>query len=76
MTEHRYNMTGVCLLMTGSGFCALMYQVVWLRELRLIFGGSTAASAATLAIFMGGLGLGGMFLGKFADRHRNPLEGR
>jgi len=46
-------------LLFGSGFCALVYQTAWQRELRLIFGASTAASAAVLAIFMGGLGLGG-----------------
>src|SRR5439155_4969705 len=34
---------------------------------------STAASAAVLAIFMGGLGFGGLFIGKIADRTRNPL---
>jgi hypothetical protein len=53
--------------------CALIYQVAWLRELRLIFGGSTAATAAVLAIFMGGLGLGGLLLGNRADKHHNPL---
>ena len=41
----------------ASGFCALVYQTAWLRMFRLIFGASTAASAAVLAIFMGGLGL-------------------
>ena len=51
------------LLLYGSGLCTLIYQTVWLREFRLIFGGSTAASAAVLAIFMGGLGLGGLLLG-------------
>jgi len=63
----------VALLLFGSGACALIYQVVWLRELRLVFGASTAASAAVLAIFMGGLGLGGIFLGRRADRHARPL---
>ena len=52
---------------------ALIYQVAWMRELRLIFGFSTAASAAVLAIFMGGLGLGGWFLGRRADTAGNPL---
>ena len=60
-------------LLLGSGFCALAYQAVWLRQLRLIFGASTAANAAVLAIFMGGLGLGGWVLGKRADRHKQPL---
>lgn len=56
-----------------SGGCALVYQVAWLRELRLVFGASTGASAAVLAIFMGGLGAGGLLLGRRADRHATPL---
>jgi spermidine synthase len=63
----------VSLLLFGSGACALIYQTVWLRQFRLIFGASTAASAAVLAIFMGGLGLGGLFIGRRADRTSNPL---
>jgi spermidine synthase len=66
-------LAGVSLLLFGSGACALMYQTVWLRQFRLIFGASTAASAAVLAIFMGGLGLGGWLLGRRADRHERPL---
>ena len=60
-------------LLFGSGCCALVYQIGWLREFRLIFGASTSASAAVLAIFMGGLGFGGIYIGKRADRTRNPL---
>ena len=56
----------------GSGFCALVYQVAWQREFRLIFGASTAASAAVVAIFMGSLGAGGWMLGRRADRARDP----
>ena len=51
---------------------ALIYQTAWMREFRLIFGASTAASAAVLAIFVGGLGLGGLVLGPRADRHPRP----
>src|SRR5438477_4490599 len=64
----------VALLLVGSGFCALVYQVAWLPMLRLVFGASTAASAAVLAIFLGGLGLGGLLLGGRADRVPNPLR--
>ena len=46
----------------------------WLREFRLIFGASTAASAAVLAIFIGGLGAGGVMLGSRADRHARPIR--
>src|SRR4051812_6575201 len=63
----------VAALLFGSGFCALVYQTAWLREFRLIFGASTAASAAVLAIFIGGLGAGGLLLGGRADRHPRPL---
>lgn len=60
-------------LLFGSGLCALLYQTTWLREFRLIFGNSTAASAAVLGIFMGGLGLGSALLGQRAERARRPL---
>jgi spermidine synthase len=63
----------VAPLLFGSGLCALVYQTVWLREFRLIFGASTAASAAVLAIFMAGLGLGSALLGARADRQSRPL---
>ncbi len=56
-----------------SGACALVYQVAWTREFRLVFGASTAASAAVLAIFIGGLGAGGLWLGARADRAKSPL---
>jgi predicted membrane-bound spermidine synthase len=60
-------------LLFGSGFCALIYQIAWTREFRLVFGASTAASAAVLAIFIGGLGVGGVWLGKRADEAKEPL---
>ncbi len=63
----------VSVLLFGSGMCALIYQTTWFREFRLIFGASTAASAAVLAIFMGGLGLGSLFLGKRSDDRANGL---
>lgn len=45
-----------------------------MRELRLVFGFSTAASAAVVAIFLGGLGLGSRMLGRRADATERPLE--
>lgn len=64
----------VALLLFGSGGCALIYQTAWLREFRLVFGASTAATSAVIAIFMGGLGFGGLLLGPRADRSSNPLR--
>jgi spermidine synthase len=63
----------VAPLLFASGFCALVYQIAWQREFRLIFGASTAASAAVVAVFMGGLGLGAAAIGPRADRRRRPL---
>ncbi len=63
----------VSALLLGSGCCALIYQIAWIREFRLIFGASTAASAAVLAIFIGGLGFGGWLLGSRADAHPRPI---
>jgi spermidine synthase len=70
-TMHRLR---VGLLLFGSGLAALVYQVAWIREFRLIFGASTAATAAVLAVFIGGLGAGGLLLGARADRSSRPLR--
>lgn len=64
----------IILLLLGSGFCGLVYQVTWMRMLRLVFGASTASSAAVLAIFMGGLGVGALWLGRWVERSRHPLR--
>lgn len=64
----------MALLLFASGCSALVFQVAWMRELRLVFGSTTAAAAAVLAIFMAGLGVGSAVLGKRADRVANPLR--
>ena len=70
MTRHAFRVAG---LLFFSGLCALVYQTVWLRQFRLIFGASTFATGAVLAIFMGGLGAGSALLGKRADARERPL---
>jgi spermidine synthase len=70
MTRNQWKVAG---LLFFSGFCALVYQTVWLRQFRLIFGASTFATGAVLAIFMAGLGAGSVLLGKRADEKLRPL---
>jgi spermidine synthase len=61
-------------LLFGSGFAALTYETVWLRQFRLVFGSSTSATAAVLAIYLGGLGIGSIILGRRVDRASSPLR--
>ena len=73
-TTSAMNTTGrTAALLFCSGACALIYQTVWMRDFRLIFGVSTLATGAVLAIFMGGLGLGSALLGRRADKDPHPL---
>jgi len=59
------------ILFALSGVSGLIYEVVWVRQLTLILGASTYAVTIILASFMSGLGLGSLFLGRFADRLDN-----
>ena len=46
-----------------SGAAALMYEVLWVRYLGLVFGGSHLAVTTVLSVFMGGLALGSWLIG-------------
>jgi predicted membrane-bound spermidine synthase len=48
-----------------SGFCSLVYQVVWDRTLRSNFGGDSVSSAIVSATFLLGLGIGAFIFGKW-----------
>ncbi|TNE86010.1 MAG: hypothetical protein EP330_24040 [Deltaproteobacteria bacterium] len=52
------------LLLLLSGTASLSYEVVWLRRLGLLLGGTQVAAALTLSAFMGGLALGGLASGR------------
>ena len=56
-----------------SGAAGLVYEVLWTRQLSLIFGVTTYAVSTVLATFMGGLALGSWLIGRAIDRRRNPL---
>ncbi len=57
-----------------SNVSALMYQVVWGRELGYIFGTSMYAVSTVLTSFMAGLALGSYFLGRTADIYKDPVR--
>ena len=56
-----------------SGASALIYEVVWSRDLTNVFGGSAFAIATVLAAYMAGLALGSTVFGKAIDRRGRPL---
>ncbi len=67
-------LTTIAALFLLSGAASLMAQVAWLRFLSLVFGNTTWATATLLAVFMGGLGLGALVFGRWADRWTRPLR--
>lgn len=64
----------ILLLVFLSGFCALVYQVLWMKQLGLLFGNTSHAAGATLAAFFAGLAVGSWFWGRRCSRSRNPLR--
>lgn len=61
------------VLVFVSGFASLVYQVLWMRELTLLFGATSYATAGTLAVFFGGLAIGGVIWSYRAPRNQQPL---
>jgi spermidine synthase len=51
-----------------SGFCSLVYEVVWLRLAMAQFGVTTPMVSIVLSVFMGGLALGSWAAGRAARR--------
>ncbi len=56
-----------------SGFAALVYETVWLRQFAILLGTSQAALAIVLSSYMGGLALGSLAAGKWAYRTKHPV---
>jgi len=51
-----------------SGFCSLVYEVVWLRLAMASFGVTTALASIVISMFMAGLGLGSWGAGVLTHR--------
>jgi spermidine synthase len=55
-----------------SGFCALVYEVIWLRLAMASFGVTAALVSIVLSIFMAGLGLGAWVIGLLMRKNPAP----
>lgn len=70
----RFETPALGALFTLSGAAALIYQVLWVRELGLLFGSTAQAAALTIAIFFAGIALGGWIFGRISARLTRPLR--
>lgn len=57
-----------------SGFAALVYQVLWMKQIGLLFGNTAQAAGVTLASFFAGLAVGSRVMGNRVGRAVNPLR--
>jgi len=64
----------ISALLFCSGFSALIYEIVWAKQLTLMLGSSISAISIVTATFMGGLALGSWLFGRVADHASNPLK--
>lgn len=61
------------LMFFASGAAALVYQVLFAKELTLVFGSTATATFTVLATFLGGMALGSLIGAKVASRVNRPL---
>jgi predicted membrane-bound spermidine synthase len=61
------------LLLCISGAAALVYQVLWIKQLSLVVGVEVYAITTGISAFFAGLALGGWLFGRCADRLQQPV---
>ena len=54
----------VWIIFILSGASALIYEVIWMRQLTLVFGSTVFATSTVLTAFMAGLALGSYYFGR------------
>ncbi|MBO9515191.1 MAG: fused MFS/spermidine synthase [Variovorax sp.] len=62
------------VLLFASGLSALVFQVLWVKQLALVVGVEVHAVALGIAAFFAGLALGGWWAGPLADAAARPLR--
>ena len=71
----RYTKPIVWLIFICSGASGLIYEVIWMRQLTLIFGSTVFATSTVLTAFMAGLALGSYYFGRKIDEStQSPLQ--
>ncbi len=62
----------LCFFLSGGS--GLLFELLWTRELGLVFGSTTLAMSTVLSVFMGGLALGSYLGGRLVRRIQRPLR--
>jgi predicted membrane-bound spermidine synthase len=57
-----------------SGFCSILYELVWLRLAMARFGVTTALVSIVLSVFMAGLGAGSWIAGTLVRRYGHRIQ--
>src|ERR1700704_2237093 len=57
-----------------SGFCSILYEIVWLRLSMAQFGVTSALVSIVLSMFMAGLGLGSLGAGHAIRKYRARID--
>lgn len=58
----------------SAGVASLIYEVVWIRQLGLSLGSTAVAFSVMLSAFLGGLALGGWYMGRRSDALVSPAR--
>ena len=64
----------VYILFCSAGFSSLIFQVIWQRELSIVFGGALHSTAVILSSCMAGLAIGAWIFGRIASKAENRLK--
>ncbi|MCJ7675789.1 MAG: hypothetical protein MUO33_11650, partial [Sedimentisphaerales bacterium] len=62
------------VLFVGSGYSALVYEIVWFQLLQLVIGSSAVSLGVLLGTYMGGMCLGSVALPRIISVRQHPLR--
>src|SRR5262249_37180469 len=68
------SLSPLLFLLIGSGWAALIYEIVWFQVLQLIIGASAVSIAVLLGTFMGGMFAGSLALPRHLSPGKHPLR--